>query len=170
MRLNRMRTTRAGSTLAQSLAGRAGLCAAVLSVCVLRPGLAASDAPGTPAASTPASVTAGCQPGGSACPIALRMARAATSVTVQGELTGQRREVYYSFAARAGQSLVISVAGDVIKTAAGVALIGPDGAEDAADTDTPVALALSGRYCLRLVANTMREDPSGRFQLTISIR
>ncbi len=136
---------------APRLAARAACLAAVL-------GLAG-------AAAAPA-----CTPGDEACPVALKMAPGATSISAVGSVSGQRPDYYFKFTARAGQTLTLHLVGGDIKSGPGIPITFPNGDGGGVYLDTPFALPQTGGYVILLHANTMSEGPFGKFELTLTIK
>ncbi len=125
-----------------------------------------------PPAAKPAKASGACVPGAQACPAVVRMARGAVSVLVKGELTKERPTYYLKFDARGGQMLTIEPVKDPgIKWGAGVPITFPGGKDgDAVDPGQPFRLPRSGTYDMRLIANTMADNPFGPFVVKITIK
>ncbi len=91
-----------------------------------------------------ASAAAACTSGDEACPVVLKMAPSANSIVATGSVSGERPDVYFKFAARAGQKLTIHIVGGDIKTGPGIPITFPNGSGDAVDVDAPFALPETG--------------------------
>jgi hypothetical protein len=111
-----------------------------------------------------------CEPGGEACPVILRMAKGAVSVTGRGDVTGSRPNFFFKFDARAGQKMTVSVVGHNLKTGPGIPITLPNGASDAVDENASYTLPQTGDYVLEIHANTMSDGPFGPFTLTLTIK
>jgi hypothetical protein len=115
-------------------------------------------------------VAGACRPGEEACPIVLHMKPGSTTVTATGNVSGERPNFYFQFAARAGQKMVIHTKGGGLKTGPGIPISGPNGFQDAVDEDTPFPLPATGTYVIDLHANTMSDGPFGPFVMTMTIK
>jgi hypothetical protein len=113
---------------------------------------------------------AACLPGSENCPVVLKMAPGAVSISAYGFVSAQQPNFYFQFAARAGQMMTVETVGGGLKTGPGIPISGPGGFQDAVDVDTPYRLPVNGSYTLTLHANTMSDGPFGRFRLTLTIR
>jgi hypothetical protein len=111
-----------------------------------------------------------CTPGAEACPVVLKMAPGATSIRASGSVSGERPDYYFTFEARAGQTLTIHIVGGNIKSGPGIPITFPNGGGGGVDVDTPFALPATGAYVILLHANTMSEGPFGRFELTLQVK
>jgi hypothetical protein len=111
-----------------------------------------------------------CEPGDEACPVVLRVAKGAVSVTGRGDVTGSRPNFFFKFDARAGQKMTVSVVGHNLKTGPGIPITLPNGTSDAVDENAPYTLPQTGDYVLVIHANTMSDGPFGPFTLTLTIK
>ncbi len=121
-------------------------------------------------ACTAAIAAPACAPGSEACPVVLKMAPGATSDSASGSVSGESPDYYFTFAARAGQTLTLHLVGGDIKSGPGIPITFPDGGGGGAYLDTPFALPQTGGYLIYLHANTMSEGPFGKFTLTLTIK
>jgi hypothetical protein len=101
-----------------------------------------------------------CTPGDEACPVVLRMAKGAVSITARGEVSGMRPNFFFKFNAQSGQTMTVEVVGRNLKTGAGIPITLPNGTSDAVDENAPFSLAQTGDYLLQIHANTMSEGRS----------
>jgi hypothetical protein len=111
-----------------------------------------------------------CTPGAQACPVVLRMKPGATTIEATGSVSGEQPDFYFTFAAKAGQTVLIRTVGGGLKTGPGIPITGPNDVQDAVFEDTPYVLPATGSYVIDLHANTMSEGPFGRFQITLTIK
>lgn len=111
-----------------------------------------------------------CTPGEQAYPVVLRMQPGATAIEATGSVSGEQPDFYFTFAATAGQTMLIRTVGGGLKTGPGIPIAGPNTVQDAVFEDTPYTVPATGSYVIDLHANTMSEGPFGRFQLTLTIR
>ena len=111
-----------------------------------------------------------CTPGEQACPVVLRMQPGATAIEATGSVSGEQPDFYFTFAARAGQTMLIRTVGGGLKTGPGIPITGPNNLQDAVFEQTPYTLPATGSYVIDLHANTMSEGPFGRFQITLTIK
>ena len=122
------------------------------------------------AASFPARAAGSCVVGDENCPLVVKMAPGATTVTATGSVTGEKPDFYMTFVAKAGQKLTLHVVGGNLKTGPGVPITFPDGGGGGVFLDQPFVLPQTGAYVVFFHANTMSEGPFGRFRATFEIR
>jgi hypothetical protein len=111
-----------------------------------------------------------CAPGDEACPVVLRMAKGAVSITARGEVSGTRPNFFFKFNAQSGQTMTVKVVGQNVKTGAGIPITLPNGTSDAVDENAPFSLPQTGDYLLEIHANTMSDGPFGSFTLSLTIK
>jgi len=111
-----------------------------------------------------------CVAGAEECPLVVKVAPGATTVSATGFVTGEKPDFYMTFAAKAGQKLTLHVVGGNLKTGPGVPITFPDGSGGGVFLDQPFVLPQTGAYLVFFHANTMSEGPFGRFRATFVIR
>ena len=122
------------------------------------------------AAPLEARAAAPCVVGDENCPLVVKMAPGATTVSATGFVTGEKPDFYMTFVAKAGQKLTLHVVGGNLKTGPGVPITFPDGSGGGVILDQPFVLPETGAYVALFHANTMSEGPFGRFRATFTIR
>jgi hypothetical protein len=110
-----------------------------------------------------------CTPSDEACPVVLRMAKGAASITAHGAVSGKRPNFFFKFNARSGQKMTVKAVGKNLKTGPGIPITLPNGTSDAVDENAPYTLPQTGDYLLEIHANTMSNGPFGPFTVTLTI-
>jgi hypothetical protein len=110
-----------------------------------------------------------CVSGDEKCPIILRMEPGSVSVTAHAVASQDRFATNFQFAARAGQTIVVTERGAVLKDF--LSLAGPGVSDpDALHYNTPFKLPGTGVYTFSCVPNMMAGGAFGPFAITLTIK